>query len=174
MCGLYTNLRWDRESTGNARTISVLASGGRWIRAFVLDEPEIRDKIINWIYDKDGEPGIMVTSFKYYINSQVTKVLWCQSCSACGKQQGAGCTHQLGIKYQTITLNEKMGFVNGHERLNVKTQWYHFMKIMNELGKDNQALFILDNHHCEIDDEAIVYQWHLNDDDPDVDDEVRR
>ena len=43
-------------------------------RDFLLDEPEIRDTVMDWIHencDKDGEPGITVTSFKHYFNNQI-------------------------------------------------------------------------------------------------------
>ena len=39
--------------------------------------------------------------------------------------------HSLGIKYQRI--NEKTGLADGHERLDVKAKWHHFMKTMHEL-----------------------------------------
>ena len=130
------------ESTGIAKTTYVLTSGEDGTRCFLLDEPEIRIKVVDWIHkncDKDGEPGITVTSFKHYINGEVytqpTRVVYgncSQSCSAgnCKKMFAL-----LGDKVPEI--NGKTGFADGHERPNVKAQRRHLVNVMSELGKES-------------------------------------
>ena len=57
---ISTILRWEREYRQCQNHIC-LYFRGRWNRSFLLDEPEIRIKVMGWIHkkcDKDGEPGI--------------------------------------------------------------------------------------------------------------------
>eukprot|EP00731_Ephydatia_muelleri_P000932 Em0001g932a len=138
---IFTILRWEREYRQCQNHIC-LDFRRRWTRSFLLDEPEIRIKIMDWIHkncDKDGEPGITVTSFKHYINGEVLPNLPEYFTGIAPKavvwETARKWLHSLGIKYQRI--NGKTGFADGHERPDVKAQRCHFVKVMSELGKES-------------------------------------
>ena len=109
-----TILRWDKEYRQGQNHVC-LDFRERWIRDFLLDEPEIRDKFMDWIHencDKDGEPGITVTSFKLSLNSQVLPNLLEYFSGIAPKavvcEIARRWLHSLGIKYQRI--NGKTGY----------------------------------------------------------------
>ena len=96
--------------------MSVLTSGGGGSGiSFLMSQRSGTRLCIDWIHencDKDGEPGITVTSFKLSLNSQVLPNLLEYFSGIAPKavvfETARRWLHSLGIKYQRI--NGKTGY----------------------------------------------------------------